>query len=156
MKPTLLLATLAAAFAIATPASAEDPHDHVAHVHETAIAGPNGGRVITSVEPHLEFFVTAERKVKITAVGDDGKALPLGEQSVSVIGGSRANPTRMAFAKDGDSLVSDKAFPEGNDFPVVVQIKVKPDAKAVIEKFNLNLSDCPTCEHAEYACTCEH
>jgi hypothetical protein len=155
--------TAAFAFALAGPSFAEEKHDdHKEHADhkdgdETKkIAGPNGGRVLTGVEPHLEFFVTKDRKVKITAVDDAGKAIALGEQSVTVTGGSRSNPTRMSFAKDGDSLVSDKAFPEGNNLPVIVQIKATPDAKAVIEKFTLNLSDCPTCEHAEYACTCAH
>lgn len=131
-------------------------HKHDDHSHAKKVAGPNGGRVLTGVEPHLEFFLTKERKVKITAVDDDGKAVALGEQTVTVTGGSRSNPTRMKFVKDGDSLVSDKAFPEGNNLPVVVQIKAKPDAKTVIEKFSLNLSDCPGCAYLEYACTCNH
>jgi hypothetical protein len=130
--------------------------DHEGHDHAEKISGPNGGRVLTSVEPHLEFFLTEDRKVKITAVDDEGEAIALGEQTVRVIGGSRSNPTRLSFTKDGDSLVSDKAFPEGDNLPVIVQIKAAPDAKTVIEKFALNLSDCPTCEYAEYACACDH
>ena len=160
-KPYQKLTALAAAFTLAFAGTtfAEDKHDdHKEHADHEAkkIAGPNGGRVLTGVEPHLEFFVTKDRKVKITVVDDAGKAAPLGEQSVTVTGGSRTNPTRMSFAKEGDSLISDKAFPEGNNLPVIVQIKAKPDAKTVIEKFMLNLSDCPSCEHAEYACTCAH
>lgn len=147
----ILSSLIAGALALILPAAAEEGHDH-AH----KIAGPNGGRVITSVEPHLEFFVTKERKVKITAVDDEGKAIDLGEQSVRLTGGSRSNPTRMTFEKDGNSLVSDKAFPEGNHLPVILQITPAPDAKAVIERFNLNLDDCPGCEHLEYACTCDH
>ena len=131
-----------------------DGHDHGDHAKK--IAGPNGGRVLTGVEPHLEFFLTEDRKVKITAVDDDGKAVDLGEQSVTVIGGSRSKPTRLSFAKDGNSLVSDKAFPDGKMLPVVVQIKAKPDAKTVTERFVLNLSDCPKCDYLEYACTCDH
>lgn len=126
-------------------------HDH-AHIED----GPNGGRLLTSVEPHLEFFVTEDRKVQITSVDEEEKAQPIGEQTVNVIGGSRSNPTRMSFAKEGDVLLSDIAFPEGNDFPVVVQIKTSPDADTVTEKFNLNLEDCPTCDNKEYACTCDH
>jgi len=37
-----------------------------------------------------------------------------------------------------------------------VQIKLTPEAKTVVEKFNLNLSECPGCKLKEYACTCEH
>lgn len=162
-KPYQNLAALTAAIALSLAGAtfAEEPKDHTDHKehaeHEAKkIAGPNGGRVLTGVEPHLEFFVTKDRKVKITAVDDAGKAVALGEQNVTVTGGSRSAPTRMSFTKDGDSLISDKAFPEGNNLPVIVQIKATPDAKTVIEKFTLNLSDCPSCKHAEYACTCDH
>lgn len=161
------LTALAAAFALSLAGTtfAEEkkdptaPKEHADHKdgdqEAKKVAGPNGGRVLTAIEPHLEFFVTKDRKVKITAVDGAGKAIALGEQSVTVTGGSRANPTRMSFTKDGDSLVSDKAFPEGNNLPVVVQIKAKPDAKTVIVKFTLNLNDCPGCKLAEYACTCD-
>lgn len=130
--------------------------DHSDHAHSKKIAGPHGGRILTSVEPHLEFFFTEDRKVKFTAVDDAGKAIPLGKPSVTVTGGSRSNPTRLSFTQEGNSLISDKAFPEGNMLPIIIQIKTTPDAKTVIEKFNLNLSDCPGCQHLEYACTCDH
>lgn len=137
----------------------KDKHDHDHdHDHDHVIAGPNGGRVLVGVEPHLEFFVTKDGKVQITAVTHDEKpkAIELGEQSVKVIAGKRTKPTRLAFAKEGKVLVSDGTLPEGKNFPVVVQIKTSPDAKTVIEKFQLNLNDCPTCDYLEYACTCDH
>ena len=162
-KTTLTASILALAFAGAGTLIAEEKghegHDHAEHAdkdHEGAKAGPNGGKIIVEVEPHLEFFVTEDRKVQITALDKDGKAATIGEQSVSIIAGDRSNPTRMTFSKEGEVLVSDKAFPEGNDFPVVVQIKTTAEAKTVIEKFNLNLEDCPTCSYLEYACTCDH
>lgn len=130
-----------------------DDHDHAAHADK---AGPNGGKVLMAVDPHLEFFVTEDRKVKITALTDDLKPAKIGATTVKVMGGDRSNPTRMTFTEKDGSLISDKPFPAGNDFPVVVQIKLTPDAKTVIEKFNLNLSDCPTCDYKEYACTCAH
>ena len=126
------------------------------HDHDKVEAGPNGGRVLNVVEPHLEFFVTKDRKVQITARGEDGKAVPIDKQVVKVIGGDRSNPTRMKFEKKGDVLVSTIAFPAGNDFPVVVQIKKNKVGKTVMEKFNLNLTQCPTCDFAEYACACDH
>ena len=159
VKSFAALAT-AFTFALGAPVLQADEKDHKHeehdHDHHEAIAGPNGGKVIQEVEPHLEFFVTKDRKVQITALGEDGKAMPIGEQSIRVTGGSRSNPTKMSFEKKGDVLISDSAFPEGNDFPVVIQIKPTPDAKTVMEKFNLNLSDCPTCKFKEYACTCDH
>ena len=172
MKPKYILPIAASAITlIAAPFAFADEHDHKDHDHDKKehkdhddheghdhgkLAGPNGGRILTEAEPHLEFFIMKDRKVKITVVDDHGKALPLGKQEVSVIAGDRKNPIKMKFAKEGDSLISDKAFPEGNDFPVVVSIKTKPDAKKVRSKFNLNLRDCPTCDYLEYACTCDH
>lgn len=126
------------------------------HDHSRKEAGPNGGRVVTSVTPHYEFFVTPEKKVKITFLGEDGKALPARDQVVTAVGGDRAAPTRMSFVKDGDSLLSDKPLPEGKELPIVVQVKVTPDAKTATEKFTVNLATCPECKHAEYACTCDH
>lgn len=120
------------------------------------IKAPNGGRLITTVTPHAEFLVTKDKKVEIRFLDEAGKVVAPAAQAVAVTMGDRANPTKLAFAKDGDKLVSDKVIPDGKEQPVVVQIKTTPDAKAVTEKFNLNLAKCPTCENAEYACSCEH
>lgn len=153
-----LILPLIAALALSLPVSAadkkKDGHDHD-HAHEKKITAPNGGRIITAVEPHAEFLVTADRKVQITFVDDDGKPVAPAEQVVTVTAGERSSPTKLTFTKSGNTLVSSGALPSGNDFPTVVQIKATPDAKTVTEKFNLNLSKCPTCSFAEYACTCE-
>ena len=154
-----LLLPLIAALALSLPVSAadkkKDGHNHD-HSKEKKITAPNGGRVITAVEPHAEFLVTSDRKVQITFLGEDGKAIAPAGQVVTVTAGERSSPTKLTFAKSGNMLVSDAALPAGNDFPTVVQIKATPDAKAVTEKFNLNLSKCPDCSFAEYACTCAH
>jgi len=119
-------------------------------------AGPNGGRLLTEVQPNAEFFVTADRKVKITFLGADGKVVAPADQLVTVTTGERTAPVKLAFVKEGDALISDKALPEGNDLPAVVQIKAAPDAKTVVEKFHINLAVCPGCKLSEYACTCGH
>ncbi|GAA5481249.1 hypothetical protein [Haloferula sargassicola] len=148
MKTKMILAACAA---LLSPLSqAEEPH------HHEKITAPNGGRVLTSVEPHLEFYRMDDGKVKITAVDDDGKVRPIGDTEVTVTGGERSKPTRLTFSKNGDALISDKAFPEGKSLPVVVRIKTSADAKPVYERFSLNLATCPECEHPEYACSCEH
>lgn len=126
------------------------------HEHAKKSAGPNGGRVVTNVTPPYECFVTPERKVRITFLGEDGKAVPVKEQTVTAVGGDRAAPTKLAFVKDGDALISDKPLPEGRELPIVVLVKVTAEAKAVAEKFTVNLATCPGCKHAEYACTCDH
>jgi len=147
---TIAIAVIGLAFTV--NAAEEDKHDHD---HE-AKAGPTGGKLITEVEPHVEFFVNKENKVEIRFIDDDMKVVAPGEQVISVILGDRSSPTKLTFTKDGDKLISDKAIPEGENLPTVVQIKTTPDAKAVTEKFNLNLAQCPTCKNKEYACTCAH
>ena len=126
------------------------------HSHEKKEPGPNGGRILTSIEPHAEFLVTADRKVQITFVDDAFKPIAPAAQVVTVTTGERSAPVKMSFTKTGDTLVSEQTVPEGNNFPVIVQIKTTPDAKAAVEKFTLNLSTCPDCKYAEYACTCSH
>ncbi|WP_395730453.1 hypothetical protein [Prosthecobacter sp.] len=150
MKKLITTTLLALALAFTASAADKDKHDH-----ETK-AGPTGGRLITAVEPHVEFFVNKDKKVEIRFINDDMKVVAPGEQVISVTLGDRSAPTKLSFAKEGDKLISDKAIPEGNDLPTVVQIRAKEGAKAVNEKFNLNLDQCPTCKNKEYACTCAH
>lgn len=128
----------------------------VSNAHEKNETGPNKGRLITSVTPHAEFFVTKERKVQITFVGEDGKTVAPADQVVTVTAGDRAAPTKLTFTKTGNVLLSDAVLPAGNDFPTVVQIKATPEAKPVYARFNLNMSVCGECNNAEYACTCGH
>jgi len=134
-----------------------EAHDeHAEHDHHEKQAGSNGGRLITSVEPHLEFFVTEEGFVQITFLGEDNEILAPKEQTVSLVGGDRQNPVRLGFATKGQVLVSTEPLPDGNNLPIILSIKPDKASKSVREKFNLNLSDCPTCDFKEYACICAH
>lgn len=155
MKLKSMLTVTTLALSLAFNVVAKDKHDHD-HDHDEKKAGPTGGRLITQVEPHAEFLVTKDKKVEIRFVNDDNKVVAPASQVVTVTLGDRSNPTKLAFTKDGDKLVSDKTVPEGNDYPTVVSIKTDPKAKTVNAKFNLNLKDCPTCDNAEYACACAH
>lgn len=152
MKTTTLATLLALALLSPVVADEKDKHDHDHGVK----AGPTGGRMITEVEPHAEFFVNKENKIEIRFVDDENEIVAPAGQTVSVIMGDRANPTKLAFTKQGDKLVSDQAIPAGNNHPTVVQIKTGEGVKTVTERFNLNLSMCPTCEFLEYACICDH
>lgn len=151
MKLKYLVLSVLAGLALALAASAAEDH-----ARKKKIVTPNGGRLLAGVEPHAEFLVRADRRVQITFVDDAGKPVAPAAQVVTVTTGSRLSPTRLAFARSGDVLVSDVALPEGKNLPAVVQIKVKPDAKIVTERFNVDLSRCPDCKLAEYACTCAH
>jgi hypothetical protein len=152
MKSKLLTTLLALALSFSVNAADKEKHDHD---HATK-AGPTGGKLITEVEPHVEFFVNKDKKVEIRFIDDDMKVVAPGAQVISVTLGDRSSPTKLTFTKDGNKLISDKTIPEGADLPTVVQIKATPDAKSVTEKFNLNLAQCPTCKNKEYACTCAH
>lgn len=150
MKMPAFLSILALALGLTLAATAEDKHEHAAK------AGPTGGKLLTEVEPHVEFFVNKDKKVEIRFVDEENKVVAPGEQVITATLGDRSKPTKLTFTKEGDKLISDKVVPAGNDYPTVVQIKADAKAKAVNAKFNLNMSKCPTCENAEYACTCEH
>ena len=166
MKPTtrILVSTTALAtvafLSLAPPAAAEEEATKVGageHKHDHAkVAGPNGGKVIHEVEPHAELFVTKDRKLQLTFLDDEGKATALAQQSASVTCGKRTAPTRMTFAKKGNTLLSDKSLPDGMLIPTVLQIKMTPKAKATTLRLNLNLEDCPGCDYLEYACICDH
>lgn len=134
-------------------------HDHSSHGdhdHDRPEAGPNGGRLIKSVEPHLEFFVTEEGFVQITFLSEDNEILVPKEQTVSLIGGDRQKPVRLRFEIKGKVLISTEALPEGNNLPIILSIKPNKTSKTVRERFHLNLSDCPSCDYKEYACICDH
>lgn len=158
MKNKTLLAAALCGFMVPSAVFADEKdQDHAEHANgDHAVKGPNNGKMMMEVEPHAEFFVTKDRKVQITFVNDDGKMVPIGTQKVTIICGDRSKPTIMKMEKMDGKLVSSNVLPEGNDYPTVVSIKVTPDAKTVREKFNLNMSDCPTCDFQEYACICEH
>lgn len=145
-NPILLIGLLVFGFTAAALNAAESKK----------VAGPHGGRILAGLEPRVEFFVTAERKVQITFLDRNGKAVAPAEQVVTVTTGDRAAPTRLTFAPSGGALVSNQPLPTGNDWPTVVQIKSTPAAKTVTERFNLNLSTCSECKLGEYACICDH
>lgn len=123
--------------------------------HGKTDAGPNGGRLITTVNPHVEFFVTKERKIQFTFLDDHGRPVAPADQSVTVTTGNRQAPTVLTFRREGDVLLSDAVLPAGNNLPAVIQLKPAPDTPEVVVKFNINLTTCGECSHAEYACTCE-
>ena len=152
MKSTNLILSLAAVFALAASAFSHDGHDHAA----AKIKAPHGGRVMTAMEPHAEFFLTPERKVQITFLDDQGGIVAPAGQQVTVITGERLSPVKLSFKPSGRGLLSEEAIPVGNGFPTVVQIRTTPDAKTATEKFYLDLAVCSSCGLSEYACTCGH
>ena len=142
------------ALGLAAPAAAADGPGHV---HADKPAAPNGGRVLTEVEPHAELLVTAERKLKLTFLDAAGKPVPPpAGATASAATGDRSAPTNLAFAAEGGALVSTATLPEGQNLPAVLRIKPGAEAKTVTVRVQINLAKCGECGRPEYACTCGH
>jgi hypothetical protein len=150
----LLALALLASAALPIATFADEGHGHS---HATKLIGPNQGRILTELEPHAEFFVTAERKVRLTFLDDSGAPVaPSADFVATLITGERAAPTTLSFAAEGDTLISTAALPEGQNLPVFLRVKTTPDAATLTIRFQLNLAACPECARPEYACTCAH
>lgn len=134
----------------AVPVSAHGSEEH--NVRKSA--GPNGGRILKGTDPRAEFFVTSDRKVQITFLNHHGKTVAPAGQTVIVTAGDRSSPTRLTFEPVGNVFLSNGTLPEGKRVPTVVQI-TPADGQTVTAKFNVNLTPCPGCQLAEYACICE-
>ena len=145
-------------FALAAPAFAGGDHS-AGHGHAEAkkLVGPNKGRVIKQLEPHAELFVTAERKVRLTFLGGDGKpvAVPAG-LSATLVTGDRSAPVTLTFAPDAGSLLSTTALPEGRSLSAILRVKPSAEAATVTVRLPLNLAVCGECDRPEYACACGH
>ncbi len=146
-----------------THSHGEQGHSHDSedvHAHdddsEKKEGGPNGGRIIASVNPRFEFLVNDDRSIQLTFLDDESHPIAPSGQLITLVGGDRSNPTLIAFTPKGNALVSSQTLPEGNSVPVVLQIETSPGASTIREKFNVNLSECPTCDYQEYACVCGH
>lgn len=149
MNTYLRLLTLAAALCVGLfTATAADKHDHG--------ATPRGGRLLEKTEPHAEFVVEKDHSVTINFYDEKMKAVPVANQTVTVIANAKDGKAKIEFEKKGDTLVSKTKLPEGDGYNVVVQFKVNPDAKVQNLRFKLDMHTCGECKLAEYACICDH
>jgi hypothetical protein len=117
---------------------------------------PNGGRILTEIEPHAELFVTDEHKVRITILNEKGEMVPAEKQEFAAVTGKRSSPVAMKFIEEDGIFVSNEALPEGMKVPFILTFRPDPDGEKKTLRMTLDLSDCPTCDHLEYACTCAH
>jgi len=155
---TILILTLVSHF---IPISADEGNSHKGD-HDSNSSqfvkepGPSGGRIVEGDGFKLEFFVTDDRKVQISFLNDQGDVVSPQNQNVSFVGGDRSNPTRLQFDKSGKVLLSQSTLPDLKNMPAILNVKVSQGAKAVRERFNINMSTCPECSLHEYACICGH
>lgn len=146
LKSILALFTLTSALAVGVFA-------HSTGDHGERKAGPNGGRVLTSVTPHAEFWVMPDKKIQITFLNEKGEPVAPSGQVVTVTTGQRSSPVTLTFEQKDNALVSTKPLAADKQ-PAIVQIKSSANTKPMIERFTVDLSICSECKSPEYACTC--
>ena len=117
--------------------------------------GPKGGRLLEKTEPKAEFFVEKDHSATITFYDASMKPVPLAEQSATVIAETKEGKRKIEFEKKGDALVSKGKLPEGDGYPLVVQLKQTADARPQNFRFKYDAHTCGGCKRAEYACTCD-
>lgn len=144
----IAIATIALGLAFA---QADDKHEH-----EKVVGGPKGGRLLETTPARAEFFVQKDRKVAITFYDKDLKPISPKDQVVNVIAEPKGGKARLELEKQGDSLVSKTALPEGDDYNVIVQVKENAEAKPKNFRIAYDEHICEGCDRAEYACTCGH
>lgn len=124
---TTALATIAAAILCATSLS-----------HERITLGPKGGRVIyvdSTTTPNVEFLVNQDGRAEITLLDKERKPIALTGQSVTVTAGPRAEAKKLTIEKQGDTFLTEKV-PTGAPYTVILQLKEKPDTKAMTLRLN--------------------
>jgi hypothetical protein len=119
------------------------------------IAGPKGGRILTSEAPLVEFFVQQDRTVLVSFYDKDLKPIVPVSQVVTATAEAKTGKKGLSFtAKDG-ALVSSAPLPEGDGYRVVVQVRDSAQAKPKNYRLEFHAEVCGECKRAEYACICD-
>ena len=119
------------------------------------IAGPKGGRIVTTEAPHVEFFVEKDRTVAVTFYDAALKPVAPGSQVISVIAEAKSGKAQLALEKTATGFASKQPLPEGDDYTVVVQVRDAAGAKPKNYRVLFHDEICKECKRAEYACICD-
>jgi len=119
------------------------------------LAGPKGGRILTTDEPHAEFFVEKDRTVVVTFYDKALKPMAPSGQVVTAIAEAKSGKVNLTFAEKNGSLVSTGTLPNGDDYNVVVQVKENANARPKNYRVLFHDEICAECKRAEYACVCD-
>jgi hypothetical protein len=119
------------------------------------IPGPNGGRIVTTAAPHVEFFVAKDRSVVVSFYDKDLKPEPVAAQVVSATAELKSGKVKLDFATKNGTLVSKSPLPAGDDFTVVLQVRANATGKPTNYRIAFHEEVCGDCKRAEYACVCE-
>jgi hypothetical protein len=123
---------------------------------DKAAAGPNGGRWLETEPLKSEFFVTPDRKVRITFFDKAKQPTAPGNQTISVIAEPKSGRKALELEATRDGFVSKEPLPAGDPYLVVVQSRASAEAKPKNFRIELNLTTCGECQLGEYACICGH
>ena len=119
------------------------------------IAGPKGGRIVTTEAPHVEFFVEKDRTVAVTFYDAALKPIAPGTQVISVIAEAKSGKAQFALEKTATGFASKQPLPEGDDYTVVMQVRDAAGAKPKNYRVLYHDEICKECKRAEYACICD-
>lgn len=119
------------------------------------IAGPKGGRIVTTEAPHVEFFVEKDRTVTVTFYDAALKPVAPGAQVISVIAEAKSGKAQLALERNATGFASKQPLPEGDDYTVVVQVRDAAGAKPKNYRVLFHDEICKECKRAEYACICD-
>lgn len=119
------------------------------------LAGPKGGRIVTSDAPHAEFFVEKDRTVVVSFYDAGLKPVPVSGQVVTAVAEAKSGKVNLTFTEKNGALVSNAKLPDGEDYNVVVQIRENATARPKNYRVLFHDEICAECKRAEYACICD-
>ncbi|MDZ4743523.1 MAG: hypothetical protein SGI98_08925 [Verrucomicrobiota bacterium] len=120
------------------------------------VAGPSGGKILETNLGYIEFYVQPDRKIRMTLLDEQMKAVPAGALVVSASAETKTGKVALEFERSGDFIISKTALPEGNGYRIVLQIRKDASAKPQNLRIDFNSEICGGCKLAEYACICDH
>ncbi len=126
-----------------------------ASAHERITIGPNGGRLLmidSTTTPNVEFTLN-DNKAHIELLDAKRKSIPLTDQSLTVIAGSRSNPTRLTAEKIDNKFVAGP-LPDGDDYFIVFRLKESKKASALTFRLHYYTISCGECDRIEWLCLC--
>jgi hypothetical protein len=115
------------------------------------LAGPKGGRILTTEAPHVEFFVEKDHTVTVTFYDQALKPIAPGSRVVTGVAGK----VGLEFSPKGGALVSNMPLPLGDGYLVVLQVRETASARPKVYRLQFDEKICAGCKRAEYACTCD-
>ena len=119
------------------------------------LAGPKGGKILTTDAPHAEFFVEKDRTVTVTFYDANLKPIPVAGRVVTATAEVKTGKVGLEFAPKGDALASSAPLPKGKDYTVVVQVRESATARPKVYRVQFHDENCEDCKRAEYACVCD-